>query len=206
MVRIFNIGFAIVFASFVTFILFFLMQFLISMDASEPEKGEARKIADITMPDIELEVQHQQPKPEEPDVPEDIPDLPEPDISLDAPTGPGIQLQRVQVDMGGLDNSASISASDQEMLPIVTIEPQYPQRAASRGIEGWCLVAFTVTAQGTVDSDSIEVIDADPPNIFDSASRRAVSRFKFNARVEDGQPVPVPNVRYLFRYNLAQED
>jgi protein TonB len=205
MIRVFNIAFAVVFATAVTFSLFFLMQFLISMDQSEPEKGEARKIADITMPEIELEVQRQQPKPEEPDVPEEIPDLPEPDISLDAPSGEGIQLQRVEVDVGGLNNNATISASDSEMLPIVTIEPQYPQRAASRGIEGWCLVQFTVTAQGTVDEDSIEVIDADPENIFDSSSRRAVSRFKFNARVQDGVAVAVPGVRYLFRYNLADE-
>jgi protein TonB len=203
MVRLFNIGFAVVFASAVTFSLFFLMQFLISMDQSEPEQGEVRKIADITMPEIELEVQRQEPKPEEPDVPEEIPDLPEPDLSIDAPSGEGLNLARVEVDMGGLDNSASISASDSEMLPIVTIEPQYPQRAASRGIEGWCLVQFTVTAQGTVDENSIEVIDADPENIFDSSSRRAVSRFKFNPRVSDGVAVAVPGVRYLFRYNLA---
>jgi len=173
------------------------------MDQTEPERTEARKIADITMPEIELEVQRQEPKPEEPDVPEEIPDLPEPDIALDAPTGEGLNISRVEVDMGGLENSASISASDSEMLPIVTIEPQYPQRAASRGIEGWCLVSFTVTAQGTVDPDSIQIVDADPERIFDSSSRRAVSRFKFNAAVEDGQPVAVPGVRYLFRYNLA---
>lgn len=205
MIRVFNIAFAIVFAAAVTFTLFFLMQFLISMDQSEPIKGEKVKIADITMPEIELEVQRQEPKPEQPDVPEEIPDLPEPDISLDAPTGEGIQLQRVEVDMGGLNNNASISASDSEMLPIVTIEPQYPQRAASRGIEGWCLVSFTVTAQGTVDENSIQVVDADPENIFDSSSRRAVSRFKFNPRVQDGEAVAVPDVRYLFRYNLAEE-
>lgn len=205
MIRLFNIGFAIVFASAVTFGLFFLMQFLISMDQSEPERGEARKIADITMPDIEIEVQRQEPKPEEPDVPEDIPDLPEPDLSLDAPSGEGIQFQRVEVDMSGLNNNASISASDSEMLPIVTIQPQYPQRAASRGIEGWCLVEFTVNPQGGVDEDSIQVMDADPPNIFDSASRRAVARFRFNARVVDGEPVEVPGVRYLFRYNLADD-
>ncbi|MDG2176180.1 MAG: TonB family protein [Gammaproteobacteria bacterium] len=205
MMRIVNLGVAVVFAAGVTFALFFLMQFLISMDATEPEQGEGRKIADITMPEIELEVQRQEPKPEEPDVPEEIPDLPTPDISLDAPTGEGFNIDRVDVDMSGLDNNASISASDSEMLPIVTMEPQYPQRAASRGIEGWCLVSFTVTAQGTVDSDSIIVLDADPPNIFDSSSRRAVSRFKFNARVSDGEPISVPGVRYLFRYNLAEE-
>jgi protein TonB len=205
MVRLMNLGVALAFAAAVTFSLFFLMQFLISMDAIEPEQGEGRKIADITMPEIELEVQRQEPKPEEPDVPEEIPDLPVPDISLNAPTGEGFNIARVEVDMSGLDNNASISASDSEMLPIVTMEPQYPQRAASRGIEGWCLVSFTVSAQGTVDSDSIQVVDADPPNIFDSSSRRAVSRFKFNARVSDGEAIAVPGVRYLFRYNLAAE-
>ena len=205
MIRIVNFGFAVILASGVTFGLFFLMQLLIAMDQTEPEAGEARKIADITMPDIEIEVQTTEPKPEEPDVPEEIPDLPEPDISLDAPTGEGVNISRVEVDVGGLDNNASISASDSEMLPIVTIQPQYPQRAASRGIEGWCLVEFTVNAQGGVDDDSIQVIDADPPNIFDSASRRAVSRFKFNARVEDGVAVAAPGVRYLFRYNLADD-
>jgi protein TonB len=205
MMRIVNLGVAVVFAAGVTFALFFLMQFLISMDATEPEQREGRKIADITMPEIELEVQRQEPKPEEPDVPEDIPDLPTPDISLDAPTGEGLNISRVEVGMAGLDNNASISASDSEMLPIVTMEPQYPQRAASRGIEGWCLVSFTVTAQGTVDPDSILVIDADPSNIFDSSSRRAVSRFKFNPRISDGEPIEVASVRYLFRYNLAEE-
>ena len=74
MMRIVNLGVAVVFAAGVTFALFFLMQFLISMDATEPEQGEGRKIADITMPEIELEVQRQEPKPEEPDVPEEIPD------------------------------------------------------------------------------------------------------------------------------------
>lgn len=205
MVRLMNLGVALALAAAVTFGLFFVMQFLISMDAIEPEQGEGRKIADITMPEIELEVQRQEPKPEEPDVPEEIPDLPVPDISLDAPIGEGLNISRVEIDMSGLNNNASISASDSEMLPIVTMEPQYPQRAASRGIEGWCLVSFTVTAQGTVDSDSIQVIDADPKNIFDSASRRAVSRFKFNARVSDGEAIAVPGVRYLFRYNLAEE-
>jgi protein TonB len=205
MIRLFNIAFAVVFATAITFVLFFLMQYLISMDTTDPEKGEARKIADITMPEIELEVQRQEPKPEEPDVPEDIPDLPEPDISLDAPVGEGLNISRVKVDMGGLESNASISASDSEMLPIVTIEPQYPQRAASRGIEGWCLVSFTVSAQGTVDEDSITIVDADPENIFDSSSRRAVSRFKFNPRVSDGVAVAVPGVRYLFRYNLAEQ-
>jgi len=203
MVRIINLAIALLLASAVTFGLFFLMQFLIAMDATQPEKGESIKIADITMPDIEIEVQRVQPKPEVPDEPEDIPDLPEPEFNVNAPSTEGIQVSRVNIDVGDLGGGVGISAADAEYLPIVVIQPQYPQRALQREIEGWCQVMFTVDENGGVQ-DAM-VVDADPPNIIDSASLRAVARFKFNPRTENGQPVKTPGVQYVFRFNLAQE-
>ena len=203
MVRLVNTAIALVLAAGVTFALFFLMQFLIAMDAVQPEKGDSIKIADITMPDIELEVQREQPKPEVPDEPEELPDLPEPEINLNAPTGEGINVNRVSVDVGDLGGNAAVSASDAEYLPIVVIQPQYPNRALQRGIEGWCQVMFTVDENGGVQ-DAV-VVDADPPEIFDSASLRAVARFKFNPRTKDGTAVKTPGVQYVFRFNLEQE-
>lgn len=200
MVRTINLLIALALAAVVTFALFFLMQLLIAMDAEQPEKGESVKIADITMPDIEIEVQRIQPKPEVPDEPEELPDLPEPDFDVTAPSSTGIQVARVNVDVGDLNSAASISATDAEFLPIVVIQPQYPNRALQRGIEGWCQVMFTVDENGGV-LDPV-VVDADPPDIFDSASLRAVSRFKFNPRTKDGQAVKTPGVQYVFRFNL----
>lgn len=202
MVRVINAAIAVVLAAAVTFGLFFLMQFLIAMDTVAPERGESIKIADITMPDIEIEVQRVQPKPEVPDEPEELPDLPDPEISLSAPTGEGIQVGRVAVDVGDLGGNAAVSASDAEYLPIVVIQPQYPNRALERGIEGWCQVMFTVDENGGVQ-DAV-VVDADPPDIFNSASLRAVARFKFNPRTKDGQAVKTPGVQYVFRFNLDQ--
>jgi protein TonB len=188
----------------VTFALFFLMQFLISMDAAEPQRGDSIKIADITMPDIEIEVQRVQPKPEVPDEPEEAPELPEPEFNVNAPSsGPSIQTARVNIDLGDLGAGANISASDAEYLPIVVIQPQYPNRALQRGIEGWCQVMFTVDENGGVQ-DAV-VVDADPPEIFDSSSLRAVARFKFNPRTVNGEAVKTPGVQYVFRYNLEDE-
>jgi hypothetical protein len=99
MTRLIHLGIALLLSAAVTFALFFLMQFLIAMDSIAPEKGDSIKIADITMPDIEIEVQRVQPKPEQPDEPEEIPDLPEPDLNAAAPTGDGIQISRVNVDV-----------------------------------------------------------------------------------------------------------
>ena len=203
MVRAINLLISLVVAAAITFALFFLMQFLIAMDAEQPERGEAVRIADITMPEIELEVQRIQPKPQQPEEIEELPELPEPTLSIDAPTTGGIQLGQVEIDVGAMGGDASISSFDSEYLPIVVINPQYPNRALERGIEGWCQVSFTVDENGGV-VDPV-VVDADPPNIFDSASLRAVQRFRFNPRTKDGQAVRTPGVQYVFRFNLEGE-
>jgi TonB family protein len=94
---------------------------------------------------------------------------------------------------------------DQEMIPLHSEMPQYPRAAADGGIEGWVQVRFTVTAAGTVDPDSVEVVDAEPADIFNASARRAAEKFEFSPRIRNGVPVDVPNVQYVFRYKL-QED
>ena len=92
--------------------------------------------------------------------------------------------------------------ADQELLPLVAIAPQYPTRAAQRGIEGWVLVSFTVAKTGGVVEDSITVADAEPAAIFDRSSIRAAARFKFEPRIRAGRAVDVEGVQYVFRYAL----
>ena len=66
------------------------------------------------------------------------------------------------------------------------------------------MVSFTVDGLGNVVEETIEVVDAEPPNIFDRSSMRAATRFKFQPRVIDGQGVEVSGVQYLFRYQLEE--
>ena len=102
------------------------------------------RIVDATMPDIELDVveEIERPEPIEEVVQDDV-EIPDKQISLST-DGPSIGISRQDIDIGdGLDLSpTSISSADGEQLPLVTIAPQYPTRAAQRGIEGWCLVSF----------------------------------------------------------------
>ena len=91
---------------------------------------------------------------------------------------------------------------DQELIPLNTVEPMYPQQAADERIEGWVHVRFTVTADGVVDSDSIRVLEAEPPYMFDHTAVAATKQFRFRPRVVAGQAVDVPNVQYVFRYEL----
>lgn len=94
---------------------------------------------------------------------------------------------------------------DREMIPLHSEIPQYPTVAAEGGIEGWVQVRFTVTAAGTVDPDSVAVVDAEPADIFNASAQRAALRFEFSPRIVDGQAVDVPNVQYVFRYKLQEE-
>ena len=192
-------------ATGITLGLFYFMQALIATGERFDQRVNVVKIVDATMPDIELEVIEEIDKPEliEEGV-QDTPDTPEKQINLDS--GPSLNIERASVDIDtnlSLDN-ASISATDGDYLPLVAIAPQYPTRAAQRGIQGWCLVSFTVDGMGNVVEDTINVVDAEPASIFDRSSIRAAARFKFQPRVVDGQGVEVPGVQYLFRYQLEE--
>jgi len=108
--------------------------------------------------------------------------------------------------LGACSNFALFGTApeDQDYLPLVATSPQYPTRAAQRDIEGWALVGFTVTPQGTVDADSLHVVDAEPAGIFDQNSLAAAQQFTFQPRIRNGRAIAVPGVQYLFRYELTE--
>lgn len=186
----------------ITFSLFFFMQALIATGEGLDERVNVIRIVDSTMPEIELEVIEEIDKPEA--IQEVVDQQVVPDKQISLSDGPALNIQRAEVAIEtGLDlTSASISATDGDYLPLVAIAPEYPQRAAQRGIEGWCLVSFTVDGLGNVVEDTIVVVDAEPPEMFDRTSVRAAARFKFQPRVKNGEGIPVPGVQYLFRYEL----
>jgi protein TonB len=190
-------------AAGITLGLFYFMQALIATGADLDQRVSVVKIVDATMPEILLEVIEEIDKPEPiQDDTEVVEDIQERQVNLS--DGPSLNIERssIEIDTGLQLSNASISATDGDMLPLVAIAPQYPTRAAQRGIEGWCLVSFTVNGLGNVVEDSVVVVDAEPRSMFDRSSIRAAGRFKFQPRVVDGQGVAVENVQYVFRYEL----
>jgi protein TonB len=189
-------------AALITLGLFYFMQALIATGEGLDEPLNVVKIVDSTMPEIELEVIEEIDKPELIEEVTEVVEEVERQVTIS--DGPDLNIDRsqVQIDTGLELSNASISATDGDYLPLVAIAPQYPTRAAQRGIQGWCLVSFTVDGLGNVVEESIVVVDAEPPNIFDRSSERAAARFKFQPRVVDGQGVEVAGVQYLFRYEL----
>lgn len=100
--------------------------------------------------------------------------------------------------VGGVDGGAGGA----EAVPLVRVSPLYPPRAQSRGIEGWVLLQFTITPQGT--TKDIEVLDADPKGYFERAARDAVKKYKYKPRIVDGVAVDWPGVQLVISFKLEE--
>ena len=94
----------------------------------------------------------------------------------------------------------SIGGTDQDVMPLVRINPDYPPRAQSRGIQGWVVVQFTITPAGTVKD--AKIVDGEPKGVFDDAAVAAVSRWKYNPKVEEGVAVERRGVQVKLTFKL----
>lgn len=190
-----------------TFLLLFLMHSLINKDLGEAPQIEETRIADIQMPKTEIETRYEEVKPERPEEPQTPPpNIPEPEFDAPDANLDGLNMEAPTFDSNIAMNIGGFSG-DGEYLPIVKVAPEYPSNAASRGIEGFCTVEFTVTVNGsTKDVVAIDCTTKDgrPTTVFNRASIRAAQRFKYRPKVVDGVPIEVPGVRNRFVYELAK--
>ena len=140
-----------------------------------------------------------------PPEPEQPPPTPPPPSAQDVtPEANSVAVQAAPVDTK-VDLSASgfsLSPSDGDYLPIVKVQPIYPRRALERGIEGYVIVQFTVTKQGT--TKDIKVVESHPPGVFDRAAVQAAAKFKYKPRVVDGQPIQVPGVKNKITFKIEK--
>jgi protein TonB len=178
--------------------LFFIMQYLIaSADPNIDDKPQT-KLADIHMPDREIETKIDA-KPEKIDDPEQPPpdlDTPDMDMDMDMEAVNIAPVAQVDVNIG----TGTMATGDGEYLPIVKVAPIYPRRAQTRGISGYCIVEYTVMATGAIRDP--RAVDCKPSGVFDKASVKAALKFKYKPRVVDGEAIEVAGVQNKFTYEL----
>ena len=83
--------------------------------------------------------------------------------------------------------AARTAAESRNFQLVRKVEPSYPQRALRQRIEGWVELSFTVGANG--DVSNVQVVDSQPRREFDREAVRALSQWKFRARLENGKAV-----------------
>ena len=180
--------------------LFYIMQSLVDRDF-EQEDVKARKIADIVVPDKVIETNLKEVLPEKIDDPEEPPPDLEP-IQFDTDVDMGVVNTAPTTGVSLKLSSSGMSSGDGEYLPIVKVAPIYPRRAQTRGISGYCIVEYTVTKTGSIRDP--KPVDCQPSGIFERASVKAATKFKYKPRVVDGEPIEVAGVQNKFTYELEK--
>jgi protein TonB len=185
--------------------LFWTMSYLIETADRSLNEGGSSNIVDFVRLKRDETPERRQIKPEKPPPPEAPPPQP-PTPQLDSlnPNAEKIAISAVPVETDiEMSGGFNLGVGEGDYLPIVKVAPIYPQRALARGIEGFCVVQYTVTKQGTTANPFV-IEDQCTSSLFHSASVQAALKFKYKPRVVDGQAIEVPGVQNKFTYEIEE--
>ncbi|MEZ6002136.1 TonB family protein [Hyphomonas sp.] len=188
----------------IVYMLFIVMNQLISVKEVNLEKGEQRVLTAITPQQQDSEVRtRQRSKPKRIDSAQKPPpppkvsatksniNLPTPQIEGAAPTELNLgRMQSLAID--------PVAISDRDAQPIRPPVPTYPQRAAERGIEGSCEVRFDVDTRGKPYNIQASCSDS----LFVREAERAVGRVEFAPKIVRGKAAERRNVVYPLEFKL----
>jgi len=193
-------------AVFVTLGLLWTMQYLIEIADGELDESVRGNLVDFVRLKRDESIQRRQLKPKKPPPPDQPPpEPPTPKLDNLNPTAEKIAISAVPADTeieltgGGF----SLGIGEGDYLPIVKVAPVYPQRALSRGIDGFCVVEYTVTKTGTI-INPVVIESQCTSSLFHRASIQAALKFKYKPRIIDGEAIDVPGVRNKFTYEIEQ--
>lgn len=86
-----------------------------------------------------------------------------------------------------------------EYVPIKRTPPRYPSRAADQFIEGYAILAFTITSEGT--TKNIKTYSTNH-KMFSDAAIKAAKKYEYQPRIIDGHAVEVNNVMIDLTFRL----
>lgn len=106
------------------------------------------------------------------------------------------------IDETGSELSPMKGLPDEDARPIVRVNPKYPMDAANKGIEGWVVLVFDISAIGEVIN--VKVLDSEPRRIFDQAAKQALKKWKYRAKSVDGEHVSQHNFTVQLDFTLSK--
>ena len=183
----------------VTFGLLFVMQLLIATGRGALTDSTAFRVTDFVRVERSEVIESKRDQPEKPPEPEQPPEMPTTNQADSFDNSMAVSMGAPAMDANLNVGGVGFGISDGEYLPIVKVAPVYPNRALTRGLEGYVIVEFTVTPQGTTrDAVAIESTSS----LFERAAVEAALKFKYKPRVIDGQAVEVPGVRNKITFEI----
>lgn len=200
-----RLAIGLIMATVVTLSLFWLMQYLIETADRTLNDDSAGNLVDFVRVKRDEAIERRQLKPKKPPPPDaPPPQPPTPQLDNLNPNAEKIAISAVPVETDiEMTGGFSLGVGEGDYLPIVKVAPIYPNRALTRGVEGYCVVQYTVTRQGTT-RDPVVIEDQCTSSLFHRASVNAALKFKYKPRIIDGEAVEVPGVQNKFTYEITE--
>lgn len=202
-------------ATLTTVMLLYLMQYLIDSGADAITGQDNGRIVEFIRlkeePTLEVKKRKAKPPP--------LPDEPPPPIAQQVATTTidGSWSTRFSAPTLNLNMSRTASFyGDGEYMPILKVQPIYPQRALLRGMFGWVVVQFTVDDNGrvvdpVVIENCVEIFMSNrrvcldsPGRIFDKPAIEAAAKFKYKPKIIDGNAIATSGVKHLITFELSE--
>ncbi|EGU46397.1 putative TonB2 protein [Vibrio ichthyoenteri ATCC 700023] len=173
-----------------------------------PEPSEALSF-NMVMVEDEQDVQRRQRSvPEQPKAPEVPEQMPVSQAKSQASTVSPMSMQPMlglSTSIDGLAISAPTFGDfgvNQQAMPLYRVEPRYPARALKRGAQGYVVLKFTIDPTGR--PQDIEVVDAQPKRMFEKEAIRALRKWKYQPKVEDGNALAQAGQTVRLEFKLAK--
>ena len=189
----------------VTFGLFVFMAELIANSGKPPEESTEVPVFDLVVSPKKSSVQTKRRPPPPPPPPKTPPKTPpvEPDPVVDDPAAVDLAPPVIQ-SSGGSGGFAApqLGKADGDAQPIVRIEPKYPLKAQRDGITGYVVMSFTIVEDGS--TADVKVIEAEPKRVFNREAVRALKKWKYKPRVEEGKAMKQFGLTVRLDFNLDE--
>ncbi len=189
-----RIGAALLASAVLTLGLFWVMHRMVSGPAELQRPDQDRAVIDFVRlkQDSNTELKERRkpepPKPQKPKLPQESvsqQDVPMQQIPFKVPqVTPDLSLSQQSL-LG--DAVVGLGFGDSDVIPLVRMNAVYPQRALRQKIEGFVTARLQITPEGTVES--VDIIEAQPRGVFEREAIRALYRYKFKPKMENGRPV-----------------
>lgn len=201
--------------------LFTFMAWMVDNGSRQEPESTPPLSFNMVMVEQESEVQRRQrvvpPKPEAPKPPPQI--MPSQSKPTSVSTLPVASILALGLDtsisgiavsapkFGKIEGAANLGAginvgSNQQAMPLYRVEPRYPARALKQGAEGYVVLQFTIDTQGR--PSDISVVEAKPRRLFERDAMRALRKWKYQAKVIDGQAVEQPGQTVKLEFKINQ--
>lgn len=190
----------------VTYALFVLMAFLVKSELEPPKRSDIDPIQ-ISMiePDDDLKLRDRR-IPKKPEPPKNPPPPQTKRMTKVKPKPLDMNIKMSNVDIGVTGGTylgqPGGNMSDGDAIPMVIIQPRYPQKAAMEGIEGWVKFKFDISPDGS--PKNVVVVGAKPKRVFERDARKVIYKWRFKPRVVEGKAVEQLGMRYTMEFRLSE--